>query len=173
MPARHPNLWLMTDERMGEGLWAALERLPRGGGVIFRHYATASVERREIYARVRKVARKRRLTLVVAGPRLPGADGSHGRGATRRGGLATRAVHTRTEAISAVRAGADLIFVSPVFATRSHPGVRALGAVRMGLMLRGIDIPAIALGGMMDARRFRRVAPLKLHGWAAIDAWTV
>ena len=171
MPARHPKLWLMTDERMGEGLWAALERLPRGGGVIFRHYATAAVERREIYARVRKVARKRRLTLVVAGPRLPGADGSHGRGAMRRGKLATRPVHTRAEAVAAARARADMIFVSPVFATRSHPGARTLGAVRMGLMLRGIGIPAIALGGM-DARRFRRLAPLKLHGWAAIDAWT-
>jgi thiamine-phosphate pyrophosphorylase len=171
MPARHPKLWLMTDERMGEGLWRALERLPRGAGVVFRHHATAPAERREIYARVRKIARRRRLTLVVAGPALPGADGVHGRSVRRKTGLFTRPVHSRTEAIAAVRAGADLIFVSPVFATRSHPVARALGAVRLGLMLRGIDMPAVALGGM-DARRFRRLAPLKLHGWAAIDAWT-
>lgn len=175
MPVRHPRTWprtwLMTDERMGEGLWAALERLPRGGGVIFRHYATATAERREIYMRVRKVARKRRLTLVVAGLRLPGADGLHGRGAWPKTGMLTRPVHSRAEAIAAARAGADLILVSPIFATRSHPAARALGVVRLGLMLRGIDIPAIALGGM-DARRFRRLASLKLHGWAAIDAWT-
>lgn len=171
MPARHPQLWLMTDERMGEGLWDALERLPRGGGVVFRHYATANAERRAIYARVRKVARKRCLTLVVAGPSWPGADGVHGRTARRKTGLLTRPVHSRVEAIVAVRAGADMIFVSPVFATRSHPGARALGVVKLGLMMRGIGIPMIALGGM-DARRFRRLAPLKLHGWAAIDAWT-
>jgi len=171
MPARHPRTWLMTDERMGEGLWDALEWLPRGAGVVFRHYATATAERREIYARVRKIARKRRLTLVVAGPPLPGANGVHGQGATRKAGLRTRPVHSRMEAIAAVRAEADLIFVSPIFATRSHPDARALGAARLGMMLRGIDIPAIALGGM-NARRFRRLAPLKLHGWAAIDAWT-
>lgn len=171
MPARHPKLWLMTDERIGEGLWGALERLPRGAGVVFRHHTTAAAERREIYARVRKVARKRHLTLVVAGPALPGADGVHGRSARRKGRLLTRPVHSRVEAIAAARAGAELIFVSPVFATRSHPGARALGVVRLGLMLRGIDMPAIALGGI-DARRFRRLASLKLHGWAAIDAWT-
>jgi acyl dehydratase len=28
----------MTDPRMGEALWQALERMPRGSGVIFRHY---------------------------------------------------------------------------------------------------------------------------------------
>lgn len=171
MPARHPKLWLMTDERMGEGLWRALERLPRGSGVVFRHHATAPTERREIYARVRKIARKRRLALVVAAPTLSGADGVHGRTAGRKDGLLTRPVHSRAEAVAAARAGADLIFVSPVFATRSHPRARTLGVVRLGLMLRGIDIPAIALGGM-DARRFRRLAPLKLNGWAAIDAWT-
>src|SRR5439155_26981070 len=41
MHARHPlpRLWLMTDERQGDGLWAALERMPRGAGVVFRHYS--------------------------------------------------------------------------------------------------------------------------------------
>ncbi|RYD48780.1 MAG: thiamine phosphate synthase, partial [Sphingomonadales bacterium] len=44
MRCRHPlipKLWLMTDERMGDDLWDALKRLPRGSGVIFRHYGVA------------------------------------------------------------------------------------------------------------------------------------
>ena len=28
-----PRVWLMTDERQGDGLWGALERLPRGAGM--------------------------------------------------------------------------------------------------------------------------------------------
>ena len=32
MRARHPDRWLMTDERQREALWRALERLPRGSG---------------------------------------------------------------------------------------------------------------------------------------------
>ena len=35
-------------------------------------------------------------------------------------------------------------------------------------MLRGIETPAIALGGM-TARRFRKLHGF--YGWAAIDAW--
>lgn len=170
MRARHPStlprLWLMTDERLGEGLWDALERLPRGSGVIFRDYATPPGARRARFARVLAVAKRRRLVLVRAGAAaMRGEMGVHnGRGR----GLRTAAVHNRAEMVAARRAGADLILVSPVFPTRSHPGARTLGPVRLGLLLRGATSPAIALGGM-DARAFRRLRSLELHGWAAID----
>lgn len=80
------------------------------------------------------------------------------------------AVHDRAEAISATRAGADAVFLSPMFATASHPGARTLSRVRAGLLVRGLKIPVIALGGM-DAKRARSLKGLGFHGWAAIDAW--
>ena len=171
MPRRHPvpRHWLMTDERMGESLWAALERLPRGSGVVFRHYGLSPAERRALFARIAKVARRRGLVLVRAGAATGrGAAGTH---AQRGGGLTTWPAHSRREAIAAIRAGADALFVSPVFATRSHPGAKALGRARLGLLIRGLDVPVIALGGM-DAQRAASLRPLRLHGWAAIDAWT-
>jgi thiamine-phosphate pyrophosphorylase len=67
-----------------------------------------------------------------------------------------------------VRGGADLVFVSPVFATRSHPGARALGRTRFRSLVRDCPVPLIALGGM-DARNARS---LGTYGWAGIDAWT-
>ncbi|MEO7468763.1 MAG: thiamine phosphate synthase [Sphingobium limneticum] len=154
----------MTDERMGESLWAALARLPMGSGVVFRHYSLATAERPALFERVARIARKRRLTLVWAGPHSTLA--SHGR---HRGAL-TAPVHSRHEAVAATRAGAALLFVSPVHATRSHPGARALGGVRLGLMIGGLGVPVIALGGM-DERRWRALRRLGLHGWAGIDAW--
>ncbi|MBX3565388.1 MAG: thiamine phosphate synthase [Sphingomonas sp.] len=169
MPRRHPNLslalprlWLMTDERMGDALWDALERLPVGAGVIFRHHATAPEARRRIFSKVAHIARRRRLLVVRAGP---------GGGHNQRIATFTAAAHSRREAIAAIRAGAQLLFVSPVFATRSHPGARTLGRVRLGLMIRGLDVPVIALGGM-DARRARGLRQLGTYGWAAIDAWS-
>ena len=34
-----PRAWLMTDERMGERLWEAIDRLPvKHSGIVFRHY---------------------------------------------------------------------------------------------------------------------------------------
>lgn len=174
MPRRHPplpSLWLMTDERMGERLWRALDRLPAGSGVIFRHYALPLAERRALFARVSRVARRRRLVLLRAGAdRLGrGEAGTHGIGG--RHGPHTRAAHSRREAIAAIRAGADAVFVSPVFATRSHPGARALGRVRFGLLVQGLDVPIVALGGM-DARRAAGLWRIGIYGWAAIDAWS-
>ena len=169
MPRRHPvpRLWLMTDERMGDALWAAIDRLPRGAGVIVRHYGRPIEERRALLARVERIGRRRGL-VVLGSAGLIGSGGTHN--AARGGGLRTRSAHDRRSAVAAARAGADAVFVSPVFATRSHAGARSLGPVRLGLMIRGISIPVIALGGM-TATRMRSLAPLSIHGWAAIDAW--
>ena len=169
MPPRHPTRWLMTDERLGDALWAALERLPRGSGVMFRHYATPTAERRRLFARVRRVARRRGLVLVRAGAAaMRGEAGVHAR---RGRGLVTWPAHDRREAVAAWRAGARVVFVSPVFATRSHPGARPLGPLRAAAVARGLPVAAIALGGM-DARRFRRLRALGFAGFAAIDAWS-
>ena len=169
-----PRLWLMTDERQGEGLWAALERLPKGAGVVFRHYRTAADERRRLFGRVRAIARRRRLVLLLAGP--PGlarawrADGCHGRWRRSRGLILSAPAHSRAEIVAAERAGADLLFVSPVFATRSHPRARPLGKVRFGSLAGSARLPVIALGGMDEARA-RALAGFRPYGWAGIDSW--
>jgi len=158
----------MTDERMGEALVPALRRLPAGSGIVFRHYSLPPAERRRLFVNVSRIARARRLLLVRAGPhRLGYENGVHG--APGRG-LRTAPAHSRSEAIRAVRNGAHLLFVSPVFSTRSHPGAVALGRARLGLLIGGLGVPVIALGGM-TARRFASLRGLKIHGWAAIDAW--
>ena len=168
-----PRLWLMTDERMGEDLWDALARLPRGSAVIFRHYATR--DRRALFDRVRSVARKRRLVLILAG--TPGeavawrADGAHGRSPHRRSSrplLRTAPAHGAGELGTAK---ADAVLLSPVFATRSHPGRPPLGPIRFGMLAQMAVVPVIALGGM-DARRFRCLARLGAYGWAGIDAFS-
>ena len=161
-----PRLWLMTDERQGERLWRALERLPKGSGVVFRHYCLAPPERRRLFERVRQIARRKRLLLLAAGAPLAGADGVHGR---RGRGLRSASAHTARELRAAERAGAHLVFVSPVFATRSHPEARPLGPLRFMLLARQARMPVIALGGM-DAKKARRLRGA--YGWAAIDAWS-
>ncbi len=165
MPRRQPlpRLWLMTDERQGERLWEALERLPKGAGVVFRHYSLGLRERRRLFERVRRVARRRRLLLFAAkGLR---ADGAHG---GRGGGLRSASAHDLREVKAAERSGAHLVFLSPAFPTRSHPNAGALGPVRFGLIAHHARIPVIALGGV-NARRARRLP--HIYGWAGIDAW--
>lgn len=168
MRPRHPvpSLWLMTDERQGDGLWRAVARLPRGAGIVFRHHATPAAERRALFARLLRLARRRGLVLVRAGAMpLPGEMGVHGH---RGRGLVTWPAHDRREALIGLRHGADVLFVSPLFATRSHPGAPALGARRARRVAQGMPVVRIALGGM-NPRRYARLAGFE--GWAAIDAW--
>lgn len=173
MSRRHlalPRIWLMTDERQGEALWAAIRRLPQGAGVVVRHYSLPEEERRALarriigqgvpvaYAGPARTARKLKACAVY--------------GADQRPSLLPRLypVHGRGEIVAAEQAGAALLFLSPAFPTRSHPGARALGPVRFGLLANHAQKPVIALGGM-NAHRARRLRALGADGWAAIDAW--
>jgi len=169
-----PRLWLMTDERMENRLFAAIDRLPRRAGIVFRHYSLIGAERRALFARVRRVARRRGLMLLLAGPadmaQAWGADGSHGRGRGRWRGLRSSPVHDLREIRAAERAGADLLFLSPAFPTRSHPDAPVLGQADFARLARSSDLPVIALGGM-NAERGRRLQAHGAYGWAAIDAF--
>ncbi|WP_246623730.1 thiamine phosphate synthase [Sphingomonas colocasiae] len=165
----------MTDERQGDALWDALETMPRDGGIVFRHYSLDPTARRAVFEQVRHVARRRGLMLLLAGPpsqaRIWGADGAHGRFSRIKAGtmILSAPVHDGAELRRARHA--DLIFVSPVFATRSHPGVKGLGMAGFRPLLAQSGKPVIALGGM-NARRAERVMKSGAYGWAAIDGLT-
>jgi thiamine-phosphate pyrophosphorylase len=163
----------MTDERQEEDLWPALQRLPRGAGIVFRHYGLQPKQRRALFERVKRQARRRGLLLLLAGParlaRALGADGSHD---TRRGpGLLSAPAHSLRQIRAAEAAGAGFVFLSPIFPTRSHPAGRTLGRIRFGLAANQARVPVIALGGI-EASRARSVEALGAYGWAAIDAWS-
>ena len=164
MHRRYPVRWLFTDERADP--IAAARRLPPGSGIVFRHKATSRAERLALFLALRRIATARRLLIVSAGGPRFSAAGSHGE---RR--ALTWPAHDRRQAIAARRAGAALVFVSPVHPTRSHPGAPALGQMRAATIARGLGMQVIALGGM-DERRWRRIARLGFHGWAGIDAWS-
>lgn len=173
MRRRHslPRVWMMTDERQGDGLLPAVRWLPKGTGIVFRHYRLSEADRHCLFEEVKVAARRRNLTLLLAGPAAQafawGADGSHGRG--RGAGLRTAPAHNLRELRAAERAGAAAVFLSPVYATRSHPNAPVLGPERFALLARQTRLPVIALGGM-SAERARDLR--RAYGWAAIDVWS-
>lgn len=165
----------MTDERIAtDALMHALGRLPRGAGVIFRHYSLNAAPRRALFGQVRAVTRRRKLVLLLAGRagdvRTWGADGWHGRTRGPAALLHSAPAHDVRELFAAERNGADLVFLSPIFPTRSHPGKPTLGRVRFAMLAQKARVPVIALGGMGEAR-WRALRGSKAIGWAAIDAW--
>lgn len=175
MRPRHPlpRIWLLTDPRLGD-LERAISNLPKRAGIIFRHHELAETDRRALFDRVRWQARRGRHVLILAGsPQLArhwGADGAHDRSLRQSRGLRTAAVHSTRELVAARRAGADLLFISPVFSTRSHPGERTLGRVRLGLIAGAMRGRTVALGGL-NGTRAKSLVALRIYGWAAIDAF--
>jgi thiamine-phosphate pyrophosphorylase len=170
MPARQtlPRLWLMTDERIGAALDAAIARVPRGGGVVLRHHRSDPA----LGERVASLCRERGLMLAVAGDvafaRQLRAAMVHNPVADAGDLLVSRSVHSRGEALAA--RGADMVFVSPLFPSASHSDRAGVGIEEALTLARLAGAPAIALGGM-DAARGAAAVAAGFHGWAAIDAW--
>ena len=168
-----PLVWLISDERNDAGLEAALARLPRGSGIIYRHYHLPDRERWQRFRTLRHVARAYGHTIVLSDSAITarewGADGIYGSPRSlwpRRDGLLHLATaHDIRELGLANRLGADAVLLSPVFATKSHPGRSTLGPARFRLLAQHSRAPVIALGGMTKAR----ARTLNWPRWAAID----
>jgi len=165
----------MTDERLGDRLWDALYALADlGGGVVFRHHATSEERRRTIAGRVADVAQRRGLTLAVARDAMLahelGADLVHNPVGPTLGLPVSRSVHNEVEALAAAADGAVLVFVSPIYPTRSHPGAAVLGERAAARLARIARVPAYALGGV-EPKQEQRLKRLGFAGWAGIDAW--
>ncbi len=164
-----PALWLLSDTVRLRDPRAAIGGLAPGAGFIFRHYDAPG---REAVARqLRLLCRRRRIVFLLAGDwrmalRL-GADGVHlperqahqarAIRAIKPAAIVTIAAHSSRATQRAAHFGADAALLSPVFATQSHPGGRALGPVRFARLARDARLPVIALGGIStrNARRLK------------------
>ena len=147
-----PTRWLVADERIGESLWSAVKALPRGSGVLLLYRDLPERERARLVSKLRCLARQRGLVLV-----------------DERDGSAAR-IHDVRELRRAGSARIPLLFLSPMFPTRSHPGWKPIPLMRAAALVRLSKAPVIGLGGM-DSTRHRRIERFGFHGWAGIDAW--
>ncbi|GGB50711.1 thiamine phosphate synthase [Blastomonas aquatica] len=169
-----PRLWLITDARNDARLERAIARLPLGAGLIFRHYHLPPDERRARFDRLARLIRTRGGVIVLAGDgptarrwRADGCYGAPGDG-TAGGLLRLVTVHDMAELRRGnTNRGPSLALISPVFATRTHPGGATLGVPRFATLARLSRHRVIALGGMTRARA-RHVGAI-IDGWAAID----
>lgn len=174
MPLRQslPLLWLLSDARNDAGLEEALARLPRRSGFVFRHYHLSPTERAARFRVLAAAARAGGHVVVVSDEASVagqwGADGVYGepgRIAAARGMLKLATAHDGAELAAAGRAGADGVFLSPVFATRSHPETKPHGIHGFHVLAQQSPVPVIALGGMTKAR----AEELNWPRWGAID----
>lgn len=173
-----PNLWLVTDPDRTPDPVAAAARLPRGAGIIYRHFGAPN--RLKTAEALAALAKRRGLTLLIgADPALAarvGAAGVHlperlawrARPIKRRRPrwLVTVAAHDDRAIASAQ--GADALLLAPVFPSRSPSAARPLGVLRARALARASGRPVIALGGV-NARTAARLLGHGFAGLAAVD----
>ncbi len=165
-PSGLPALFLVTDSARRPDPLPAAARLPRGSGVILRHYGRP--DRVPLARRLAELASRRRLVLLVAADwRLAAALGAGlhlPEGLLRSGRLApalgwarrrrrpvTVACHDRAALAMAGRLGLAAALLSPVFPTTSHPGAAVLGPLRFARLCHAARLPVYALGGVGPA----------------------
>lgn len=175
-----PRLWLVSDPVRLPDPRAVAAGLPRGSGILARGAAP------HVLQDLSALCRRAGLVLLVAadgraarargaGLHLPDRRGAQGvlpfllaRRAGAPSALLSLAAHGDARgAARARRLRPDLVFLSPLFPTASHPGAPALGPLRWLAAARRLrPSPAVALGGIA-ARTARRVPP-GAAGMAAI-----
>ncbi len=159
---------------------AIADRLPRGTGVILRHFGRPqAVDQARDLARV---ARRRGLVLLIGADEglaaKVGAQGIHVpermAGGVRRlksrwpRWIVTVAAHS-PKALARAR-DADAALLSTVFESRSPSAGRAMGVVRLAALARGHPAAVIALGGV-NAVTARRLQGTGVSGFAAVEAF--
>lgn len=169
-----PREWLMTDERVGNRLWQAVAALPRGAGVVFRHHATLIDQRPSLAHKLASACRERGLILSIAGDvdlaiQVEAAMVHNPNGDPGELPFSSSA-HSLEEADRGCRSGASLVFLSPIYPTRSHPDRPPLPSDVARQVVAACPVPVIALGGM-NRSRFSQLQVDGFYGWAGIDAW--
>ncbi|WP_417595510.1 thiamine phosphate synthase [Parasphingorhabdus sp.] len=153
-------------------------RLPRGSGIVFRHYHLGDAARKRRFETIKMLARRHGHRVFLAGTpalarhwRAEGVYGCFGRRSEIGALLHGAPVHNAREIQKANRAGADIFFLSPIFATRSHPGQPPMNPVQVRRLSALCNGAVIGLGGM-NQHRYRFHKNRLTHGWAAIDAFS-
>ncbi|MFN7056185.1 thiamine phosphate synthase [Hyphomonas sp.] len=178
LPAGLPPAFFLTDPARTPDPAAIAAGLPRGWGVIYRHFGAPDQEAAAL--ELAAACRARGLVLLIgADARLAmqvGADGVHWpsrlAGAARRWagrfGMQTASAHGRAELARLAGLPVEAALVSAVFPSASPSAGAAMGPLRLRQLARLSPVPVYGLGGV-NADNARRISGFA--GLAAIEGW--
>lgn len=176
-PCGLPPIWFVTDRARSGDILAIANRLPRGWGVILRHFGASDAE-----ATARSLAgicARRGLVLMIAADPMLAARvgvGVHWPEAmlARRGRfpLETAAAHSPRALARARTAGVAAALLSTVFASNSPSARAPIGALKFRQLARASALPVYALGGVTarNAGALFASAGKRAAGFAAVEA---
>ena len=177
-----PVVWFVTDPERTPDPVAIAARLPRGCGIIYRHFGAEDAT--VIAQALAAIARERKQVLLIgADAELAEEVGARGvhlpermMGDVRRlkarypHWIATVAAHSPRAVRRAHAAGADAALLSKVFPSFGPSTGTPLKPVRLAAMAVNSPLPIFALGGV-NVSTAPRLIGTGITGFAAIDAF--
>lgn len=154
-----PAFFALTDPQRTPDPVALARRLPRGSGLVLRHFGEPG--QIALAGPLSRIARERGLVFLIAGdPVLARSVKAHGVHWPQRQAhrapvwarrrpdwLMTASAHDRA-AVHRPARGIEAVFLSPVFESTSPSATTALGPVRAARLAREARVAVYALGGV-------------------------
>ena len=169
-----PHLWLFTDDIKTQNFQKFLAKIPQNSGIVIRNYL--SEDRLKIIESIRRNSKRKNLTLLIGekSNRIRDISGLHlpkwyyQKRKINKKQILSISAHGIIDKRRIINSKADLIFLSPIFRTSSHPNSRPLGTIKFGLIARQFSKPVIALGGI-NKNNIKKLKNLPIEGVAGID----
>ena len=170
-----PYLWFFTDEIKTKNIPEILLKLPRLSGVVIRNYS--SPDREKIIKSSSRISKRKNFFILVGqncqsygninGIHLPKWHNQIRKKHKKH--IISISVHGMKDVRKVINSRADIIFLSSVFRSSSHPEINPLGIIKFGLIARNLCKPVIALGGINDSN-IKKLKISPINGIAAIDS---
>ena len=173
-----------TDRKRCADLILAIRNLPKNSTVIFREYDLEIKEREEMARKIIKICREKNHKILIgknlALARKLRADGVHfsdrdklpvqifNRKNLPREFILSFACHNFLSVLKSHQIKADIIFISPIFTTKSHPNVSPLGLAQLSKIIRMSKIPIFALGGV-NKQNIRILQKVGAQGFGGVE----
>ncbi len=168
-----------TDRKRCDNLGEIIKNLPKNSAVIFREYDLSEEKRQELALEIFEICKKFGHKFLVGKSlglaKLVNADGVHfsDLDSCKISGdkkfIVSMACHSLKSVARAQNSAVDIIFLSPIFATKSHENAKILG---LNILLKACKIsskPVFALGGVNE-NNIAKIVKCGAFGFGAIEA---
>ncbi|MDG2001154.1 MAG: thiamine phosphate synthase [Alphaproteobacteria bacterium] len=170
-----PYIWFLTDTVKTKNPLDISRKLPFNSGILIRSYNNKNKEK--IIKNIINLKKRKVHTVLVSGRHKSHSniDGAHlpswlNSSFLINKKLISMSAHGAIDIRKSINIKADIIFISPIFHTTSHPEAKNLGVIKLGLMAKLFKKPVIALGGINN-NNISRLKGLPIAGCAGIDVY--
>lgn len=179
-----------SDQKKVQNIEESIKKLPKNSAIIIREYHLNDKERLNFAKKVIKFAKKRGIKILIgkdiALARKVGANGVHfsdfdklpinllKNRKFRKKFIFSYSCHSEKSLQKTYELNPDMVFISPIFQTSSHPGTKPLGLRNLAKIAfknknhSYLPLKIYALGGI-SLVKLKSIRKIPISGFGAID----